>query len=82
MNAITKKAVSSYVKFKKEDNQWVAYWRGTNNRIKSKDGLLIPSSSRLGELKEFIINNGEYASTVEYFVKNTEAQQVYRSGRA
>jgi hypothetical protein len=82
MNAITKKAVSSYVQFKKENSQWVSYWRGTNNRIKCKDGLLVPSSSRLSELKECIINNGEYASTVEYIVKDTEAQQVYKSGRA
>jgi len=82
MNAITKKAVSSYVQFKKENNQWVAYWRGTSNRIKSKDGLLVPTSFKIGELKEYIINNGEYASTVEYIVKYTEEQQVYKSGRA
>lgn len=84
MNAITKKAVSSYVQFKKENNQWVAYWRGTLNRIKVKNGSLVAGFNTQGDLRLFLLKTDtplEYGVIIDVIKPITERQRVINESR-
>lgn len=55
--------ISSYVQLKKEFEPscnayfWIAYWRGTTNRIKRESGLQVPGYLKQAELRFDLLNN-------------------------
>ena len=55
--------LSSYVQLKKEyepcvnRNMWKAYFRGTNNRVKRLNGLVVQAYIKASDLRFDLLNN-------------------------
>ena len=78
------KRISHYIQLKKQSyGVWLAYWRGTSNRVKMLDGSECRSQITQNLLRRYLLDQPlEYGVIVEDMKKQSEADTVRQEGRA